>query len=258
MGPSAFDELAKDYDAAFTDSPVGRSLRDVVWARIDHTFRDCRRVLELGCGTGEDAVRLARAGVHVVATDASGQMVEIAREKARTACCAERIEFHCVPMENLASVIGGQAFDGVLSNFGAVNCAADLPQLVADISQRVVVNGKLLWVILGRYVPWEWMWYGLRGTWGKAWRRLTPGGVLWRGIRVSYPAPREVIRLLRPAFEIDRLAPLGFALPPSYAAGWIECSPRAFALLRRMEMYGQRFSALANVSDHYIVEATRR
>lgn len=258
MHANAFDELAKDYDAAFTDSPVGRALRDVVWARIDPTFRDCRTVLELGCGTGEDAVRLARGGARVVATDASSQMLEMAREKADSAGCADRIEFRCVAMERLSSVIGARRFDGILSNFGAVNCAADLPQLVADISERVVADGKLLWVILGRYVPWEWGWYLSHGTWDKAWRRLTSGGVEWRGLRVSYPTPCEMMRLLRPTFEIDRLAPLGFALPPSYAAGWIERSSKAFALLRNVECWGQRFSALAHVSDHYIVEATRR
>ncbi len=258
MHASAFDELAQDYDAAFTDSLVGRALRDIVWARIDANFRNCRRVLELGCGTGEDAVRLATRGTWVVATDVSPQMLEIAREKARSAGCAERIEFHCVAMERLSSAIGERQFDGVLSNFGAVNCVADLPQLVADASKRVVANGKLLWVILGRYVPWEWMWYGFHGTWHKAWRRLTPGGVLWRGLRVSYPVPREMIRLLRPTFEIDRLSPLGFALPPSYAAPWIERSSGAFSLLRRLELWGQPFSALARLSDHYIIEATRR
>jgi SAM-dependent methyltransferase len=38
-------------------------------------------VLELGCGTGNDAARLARAGFHVVATDLSTEAVAAARQK---------------------------------------------------------------------------------------------------------------------------------------------------------------------------------
>lgn len=40
-----------------------------------------RDVLELGCGTGNDAARLAREGFHVVATDLSTEAVAAARQK---------------------------------------------------------------------------------------------------------------------------------------------------------------------------------
>ena len=39
------------------------------------------RVLELNCGTGEDAVHLARRGVRVLATDNSPRMLAAARSK---------------------------------------------------------------------------------------------------------------------------------------------------------------------------------
>ncbi len=40
-------------------------------------------VLELACGTGRVAARLAEAGVHVTGTDLSNDMLDIAREKTR-------------------------------------------------------------------------------------------------------------------------------------------------------------------------------
>jgi SAM-dependent methyltransferase len=40
-----------------------------------------RDVLELGCGTGNDAARLAREGFHVLATDLSAEAVASARQK---------------------------------------------------------------------------------------------------------------------------------------------------------------------------------
>jgi SAM-dependent methyltransferase/putative flippase GtrA len=257
VNPYAFDDLAAGYDATFTNTVIGRALREIVWQHIDQSFAGCRRVLELGCGTGEDAVRLARAGAQVLATDASERMIQAARQKALLAGCSHRINFQHVAMEDLETVLSGETFDAVLSNFGAVNCARDLPGLTRDVASRLAPGGKLLWVVLGRTVPWEWAWYLARGKWSKAWRRLTPGGVIWRGLTVTYPAPRAMKWLLEPCFTTDRVSPLGLVLPPSYAARWLERSPRAFALLRALEEVAQHFPPLACMSDHYIIEATR-
>jgi SAM-dependent methyltransferase len=253
----AFDSLAPDYDTAFTDTALGRALRELAWLRIDETFASCERVLDLGCGTGEDALHLARRGIRVVGIDASAAMVQAARQKALAAGCAAQVDFHCAPMEQLGTVLDGQIFDGVLSNFGAVNCVDDLRSLIAAVAARLAPDGKLLWVVMGRYVPWEWLWYGLRGDSQRAWRRLPRGGAEWRGISVCYPAPAAMGRLLATRFVVSRVSPLGFALPPSYAGPWLERAPRTLTMLRRLEAALQRCSALAFLSDHYIIEAIR-
>src|SRR5690348_10540712 len=82
---SPFDALAADYDRAFTTSTIGRHMRAAVWRRLDAVFRPGDRVLELSCGTGEDALYLARKGVRVVATDSSPRMLEKARAKVAQA-----------------------------------------------------------------------------------------------------------------------------------------------------------------------------
>ena len=68
----SFDELASAYDSTFTTSALGQRLRALAWERLDVVLAGCGRVLEIGCGTGEDAVRLARRGVDVLATDPVG------------------------------------------------------------------------------------------------------------------------------------------------------------------------------------------
>lgn len=257
MRECAFDELAGTYDATFTDTTVGRALREIVWARLEQLFRPSQRILELGCGTGEDAVRLAGSGVRVVATDPSSRMIQMAHRKAVSRNCQDRIEFRCLAMENIGSLADGEVFDGVLSNFGAVNCVQDLRTLVADVANRLAPGAPLLWVIMGRHAPWEWLWYLVRGQWRKAWRRLRPGGTEWRGMTISYPTPAQMRSLLQPYFRVTRLAPLGIALPPSYAAAWLDRSPLTATVLMRLERWAQRSSMLASWSDHFIVEAVR-
>jgi len=46
-------------------------------------------------------------------------------------------------------------------------------------------------------------------------------------------------------------------LPPSYAGQWLERRPLLLKMLTRLEHRAQRWSTLASLSDHYIVEATR-
>jgi SAM-dependent methyltransferase len=255
----AFDDMAGTYDATFTDTLVGRALREIVWSRLEQVFRPSQRILELGCGTGEDAVRLALNGVDVVATDPCANMIQVARRKAQAGNCQERIEFRCLAMEDIGSFAAGDVFDGVLSNFGAVNCVRDLPGLVTSVAERLVPGAPLLWVVMGRHAPWEWLWYLMKGQWRNAWRRQRPGGVEWRGLTIAYPTPAQMSAALHPHFAVTRLAPLGVALPPSYAAGWLEHSPLAARVLTRLERWAAQPSRLlASFADHYIVEAIRR
>ncbi len=258
MNAAAFDALAADYDAAFTETPLGSALRSLVWSRLDVVFRDARRILDLGCGTGEDALHLAARGKEVLALDASSAMLSRAREKARARGWEARLQFQCLPMQDLKDAATGLAFDGALSNFGALNCVEDLPALAAALAGRLRPGARLLWVPMGRYVPWEWSWYLLHGQPAKAWRRLRRERLPWRGLTLAYPTPREISAVLAPHFHIERVRPLGFALPPSYAGGWLSRNPRLFAVLHRLERAGQRWPLLASCSDHYIVEATRR
>jgi ubiquinone/menaquinone biosynthesis C-methylase UbiE len=257
VNTTAFDPLARQYDSDFTDTGVGRALREIVWSVAADSFRGSRHVLELGCGTGEDAMRLASMGMKVTATDASAEMVSVAREKARRLTGIEPIELHQVPMEGIALSLRERSFDGVFSNFGAINCVSDIPALAASLAGLLTPGAPLLWVIMGRRVPWEWLWYLMRGDTRRAFRRFQKNGVEWRGLRIFYPTPAEVAESIKPYFQVRRIAPLGCVLPPSYAAAWLNRSPRTLATLTRLEWMAQRSPALAGWSDHYILEAER-
>jgi SAM-dependent methyltransferase len=254
---AAFDELARHYDAQFTATALGKVLRHMCWTRFERVFAGRDYLLDIGCGTGEDAIHLARRGHRVLATDASLQMVRVARHKAERAGCAKSIRFVWTPMENLATELAGEKFDGLYSNFGAMNCAVDLPALARDLAALLRPGAPVAWVVMGRYVPWEWAWYLARGDAGTAFRRLRPRGVSWRGLRVNYPSPAALARALRPHFEARGATPLGFALPGSYAASFLERTPRLFTALLRAETVLQRLPLLAACADHYLFEARR-
>lgn len=97
-----FDAVAAEYDAEFTQRRLGRWLRGMVWKRLGAAFQPGQHVLELGCGTGQDAVWLARRGVRVTATDASAAMLDITRRKADAAGVADLVNVAQLDLASLA------------------------------------------------------------------------------------------------------------------------------------------------------------
>lgn len=263
---STFDELAPAYDATFSRSLLGTLLRRAVWRRMDALFQPGDRVLDLGCGTGEDALHLAERGIHVLATDASPGMVAELRRKAENGARGDRgngtggdgrIDAHRLRIEELSRLGDTGPFDGVLSNFGALNCVEDLPSVARELGARTRPGARVLLTLMGPAAPWEWAWYLLRGQPGKAFRRLRSEGAEWRGVRVRYPSIRATRRAFAPAFRVRRVAALGALLPPTYAEEWARRHP---ALVRRLDTWERRLETvppLPWLADHYLLEMVR-
>jgi SAM-dependent methyltransferase len=254
LGGGGFDSLASDYDANFTATSLGMLLRQAVHRRLDSRFAASDRILELACGTGEDAVHLGRRGVQVVATDASEIMIETARAKA--AGLETLIDLRQLAIEDLSSLPG--PFDGAFSNFGGLNCVEDLTGLGRTLGDLVRPGGLVLLCVMGPLVPWEWAGFLLRGELGKAFRRLRRGGVEWRGITVRYPNPSALRRAFAPAFHPLRLSAVGALLPPTEWEPWARTHPLLLASLARWERRLETVPPLPWLADHYLLELERR
>src|SRR5579859_4699941 len=138
LRPDAFDSFAAGYDSGFAHTECGRFLRDAVWRRLP----EAKRALDLGCGTGEDALFLARRGAEVTAADASPAMLDVAWRKAMAAGIGDRVETRLFDL-NAPTALEGR-YDLVLSNFGAINCALDLAPLAA-VRRRAVPSPSSPW-----------------------------------------------------------------------------------------------------------------
>jgi ubiquinone/menaquinone biosynthesis C-methylase UbiE len=252
-----FDALAEKYDAAFTDTPIGRAMRAAIWSRLDARFHAGHRILELNCGTGEDAVHLAKRGVRVLATDISPAMVAATRRKALAQRLEHLVETREMAIEEAAALVGARPFDGVLSDFGGLNCVADLETLAETMARLVRPGGAAMFCVMGPVVPWEWCWYLLHGRPRKAFRRLRPGGVPWQGITVRYPSIGRLRRAFSPYFRLERASAVGALTPPPYGASWAARHPRLFASLDRWERRLESVWPLPLLGDHYLVELIR-
>ena len=63
---SGFDGLALSYDRVWTHTGPGKLQREAFWRASLPLFAEGTSVLDLGCGTGEDAEHFGQKGVQVL------------------------------------------------------------------------------------------------------------------------------------------------------------------------------------------------
>ena len=235
-----------------------------MWDRLAGVFRPGDRVLELGCGTGEDAVWLARQGVEVWATDSSPAMIEVARAKAQAVGLDYLV--HCGVLDMAAlgpdSMPRDAAFDGALSSFGAVNCLPSLRPLVQTLANWIRPGGYLALVAMGPYCPWEAIWHLGHGESGTAFRRLRAGATANLGANaraaVWYPSPRCLRAELKPFFRHRRTVGVGVFLPPTYLSHLVDRWHGLSANLLRLDRRLGGTFPWTWLNNHYLLLCQRR
>jgi ubiquinone/menaquinone biosynthesis C-methylase UbiE len=240
MTAVGFDRVASSYRALWSGTPGGIAQRQAVWRWIEPLFPAGSRVLDIGCGTGDDALALQSRGVQVTAIDASPEMVRIARERG--------IDASVCRAENLSDLQG--PFDGVLSNFGALNCVQDLAVLRGSVARLTQPCGWLAICLMGRFCAWETIWYLLRGDLARATRRWSGEASSSLVSRVFYPTVPGIRRALAPEFALQSWHGVGIAAPPSYVTGLSAATVRRLATLDR-RLASSPF--LRTLSDHRLL-----
>lgn len=255
-----FDALARDYDTQFSQSLTARWLRDQIHARLTLHFPSGSRVLELGCGTGEDALRLAQRGVHVVATDVSPAMLAIAAAKtaALPGIRLASLDLRHLPESAVPPLDGW--FDGAFASFGPLNCLNDWRPLAVWLAARVRPGGLVAFAMMSRFCLGEILWHSAHGHFRTATRRLGGSASFDAGgdcATIHYPTAAHLARSFTPEFQRVALRPLGLALPPSDAYGAVERRPRLYRALLAAERRLSRVGALSELADHYWIEFRR-
>ncbi len=251
----AFDAEAATYDATFGRNPVGLVLRHVVQEHLAQLFPPGATVVDLGCGTGEDALLLASRGVQVVGIDPAPGMIERARKKVSDRGTVDRVRFEVAAAEDVALVAGdGAALDGAYSNFGALNCS-DLDAVGEGLARVLRPGAGVLISLVGRWPLPALVERALTGR-GDGFRRAARVG--GRTVPVEYPRRREAQARLGPEFSWDRGYALGVVLPAPAHRAWVEAHPQAFALLAALENGVRRWPGLRDLGDHLVLVGRRR
>ena len=219
----AFDRLAPDYDAL-----AGGEIFGLQRARTHHAFARHftagARVLEIGCGTGLDTCFLARRGVRVVACDPSEEMASRSLRRVARAQLEHRATVMLCALEDVQAFLDAhgetEGFDGIVSNFGALNCVEHLAPLGALTRRYLKPGGVIVLVLMARLCVVEALYFMITGRPRLAGRRLDAGAIPVSVAGVHVPTFYHRISAVRAALghtvHLRAIEGIGVAVPPPY------------------------------------------
>ncbi len=138
--------------AAYLGTPEGRLRLDLTFANLQEFLPQATRslvALDLGCGTGAIAARLARLGFHVTLLDASEPMLDFAKRTAREAGVTKRVALKQGDATQFAELFDDESFDVILCHnileyvddpFGVLRGAARALRNTSSIISILVRN----------------------------------------------------------------------------------------------------------------------
>ena len=257
----SFDHAAEDYDREFTHTGIGVLQRQRVyhWLTRVGWFEQPGELLEVNCGTGEDAQEMASRGFAVRATDLSPKMVELTKRKT-----PDQVLVEVADMSTAVQRYGSQT-QFILSNFGGLNCLSpsELSEFCQASGDAQHTGGKVALVVMPKFCLMESAYFFVTGRWSKIWRRRTSGAVDVQvgGNLVStwYHRPGTLKKSLRAAgYRIDLCKPVALFLPPSYMSNRLKAGSFGLKILHTFEKMLGAVSWFSGAADHFIIVATKK
>lgn len=255
-----FDIAAAQYDTTFTFSKIGKAQRAMVYKYLNPIIQKKEKlsILELNCGTGEDAIQLARLGHNVLATDISEGMINVAKAKSHS----KNLQFQTQDINTLNRTHFKKEFDVIFSNFGGFNCISQqqIKEFFQTASNLLNPNGKIVLVIMPKHCLWERLYFILKGDLKRANRRNTneaiPVNVEGVYVNTWYHNPESIVSSCANNFNVDDIKPVGLAIPPSYLENSF-LSNRLFISIYKGIDYLFTSSYWSKYADHFLIELTK-
>ena len=262
MSDSPFDYLAENYDKDFTESLSGKMQRTSVWKYIENLIENTRteKALEMGCGTGEDAIFLAKKGIQVWASDPSIRMIEIANEKARQNNLQLSIHFSQTGFENWHPDIQGMQFQLFLANFACLNCLPPdkIEAAFRKLNSHIPIGGRAILVLLPPLSVFETLGFFSRLKFRKAFRRWGPQPKKFSSMGMTqgiwYYTPKQIQKIVGSDWALKKKIPLGFFLPPGGLHSFLLNVKIIYKIIVKLETIAAKVNFLSGFSDHFLID----
>lgn len=216
-----YDDIAEEYDATIAKSAVSRRAKQQALELIEHLTPPGARLLDIGCYTGEEALILARKGHHVLGTDISTRMVEIARKKAERARLLDRVRFVAMKASDISRLRdeGEERFHTAYSVYGTLNLEPRLDRVKEALTDLLKPNGAFVCGLINPTVLYELLaapilmkFHGYRKLAKKGIRLKT--GLGNQSVHGFLYSTQEFADLLTPEFVMQEALGIHFFYPP--------------------------------------------
>lgn len=252
---ASFDKAAQNYDDTFSHSGIGKLQRNLVYHHLEKFLSNQQQnILEINCGTGEDAIWLAKKKHLIIATDVSNEMITVAKTKESY----QNLNYIQADITTITEQLKDKKFDTIFSNFGGLNCvdSNELSQFLNSVSTILSDKGKLILVIMPKNTLWEKLYFIFKGKFKTAFRRTKKvvfANVDGINVPTYYYNPKDIVNLSKSNFDCIEVKPIGFFIPPSYLEPFFKNKKGLLQFLNALESKIKNWSFLSKFADHYLI-----
>lgn len=250
------DNIAESYDDILNKNRFSEILRSIFQNILVQNIQQGNNILDLGCGTGEDALFLANNGFNVTAVDISPNMIEIAQSKAGAKDSNKNLQFFCSDMESFINE-NKNKFDAIISNFNAVNYVKDLNSFSLSLSASLNKNGKLIFTVLNKLSISEVFYNFLRLNLKRSWKAMfNRKESLITDLNIYFPG--SFSKFFKDHFKVKKITGIGIFIPPHNLTGMYDKLSFALPFLLLLEKFIADIFPFYCFSDHYIIEMQKK
>jgi len=158
-----YEDLARDYDHRF-NNPRINYMRSVEKMVLLESLKP-GMILDIGCGTGEQSLFLAKRGYQVIGVDISREMLLKANENTKEGKLKDNISLVIASAEALP--FRDKSFDGLISIFGVFNHIPKADHAFQETYRVLKSGASAIFTVVNR---WNLTWWinaflKLKGSW---------------------------------------------------------------------------------------------
>jgi len=205
-----YEDLANDYDNRFNNQRLDY-MRSVENKAL---FENLKRglILDIGCGTGEQTLLLAKKGYTVIGMDISMEMIKIANDRINKDKLDDKISLLVASAEALP--FRDDTIDGLISIFGVYSHVPTIDQAFGEIFRVVRPGSQSIITVVNRWNITWWTRTFCRAKISWLLHALKNKDYIVNGLWTYYFSKSELTKMLRSAGFKVRIGSLLILLYP--------------------------------------------
>lgn len=239
---SAFDSASDEYDFTISHNFINTWIRRTSIRILREYIRPSDTLLEIGCGTGAEAIEISRYVTRIVAVDVSQRMIDLVSAKVaarglRTKVTSVRLA--AVDIASLTSSLPNGKVRVAYSFNGALNCEPHMQTFIGGLSGLLEPGGYFVCSVRNTVCLSEMLSHALVLQFRRSTpRKKQPAMVSVGGTDIpsTYYSPTDFAKFFTSAgFKLVQLYALPALLPPAYLNNYYLKARRNLPLLEKLD-----------------------